>query len=69
MKKLEQLKADYERLGLSDKETKWLFSRIEQLEAAIESHMINVPTVMTQRNNNNLHFILIGRLKNALENE
>lgn len=69
VRKLDKLKGDLNKVGLSIKEIEWLFFRIEKLESAIQFHMKNVPAVTLQKNNANLHFILVDRLKAALEEE
>lgn len=69
MRRLDQIKETFESEDLSSTDVEWLIKRVTLLEDTIKLHLSHVPQVMAQKNNNSMHFILIDRLKKALEDE
>ena len=67
MNRFNEIKESFKDCDISGSDTEWLIKRIEDLEAALQSYCQNLPKVITQKNSANLHFILMERLKMALE--
>ena len=69
MKRLDRIKEEFNKGFISDDDAKWLISRVDHLESSIGFYLKNIMSILTQKNPNGSHFVLIERMKKALDDQ